>query len=63
MRRAKRDRGKPIPRSDLDKVAEFRAELGVYSKLLDEGKTREEATAIVWAEYVDARRGGGEGGR
>lgn len=62
MRRAKRDRAQPIPRSDLDAIALFRAELTAYGKLRDEGKTHKEATAIVWAEYVDALRVGGKDG-
>lgn len=50
MRRLKRDRNRPIPKSDLDEVARFRAEMKVYAKLLSEGKTSKEARTIVWVE-------------
>jgi hypothetical protein len=52
MRRSKRDRDKPIPKSDLDRIAFFRAELEAMQKLMEQGKTRAEARAIVWAEYM-----------
>lgn len=54
MRRSKRDRDKPIPKSDLDTIAVFRAELEAVAKLMEQGKTRDEARRIVWAEYFDA---------
>lgn len=59
MRRSRRDRGKPIPRSDLDKIATFRTELQVFGKLLDEGVPRREAMRTVWQDNdsaVDAHK-------
>ena len=53
MRRSRRDRDKPIPKSDLDQIARFRAELIVYGKLLSTGMEKKEAMTTVW---VDARR-------
>jgi hypothetical protein len=50
MRRARRDRGKPIPVSDLQAIAKFRAELTVYGQLRDEGATHVEATRAVFAD-------------
>lgn len=50
MRRRKRDRDKPIPRSDLDKIATFRAELQVFGKLIDDGMPRREAMRKVWQD-------------
>ena len=52
MRRLKRDRGKPIPKSDLDQIAIFRAEMKVYGDVRAQGKTHEQAMAIVWAEEL-----------
>jgi hypothetical protein len=54
MRRAKRDRGKPIPVGDLQQIAKFRAELGIYKKLRAEGKSHAEALRAVFS------KGGGE---
>jgi hypothetical protein len=48
VRRLKRDRGKPIPKADLDQLAKFRAELEVYDRLRKEGKTHEEAQFAVF---------------
>jgi hypothetical protein len=50
MRRAKRDRGKPIPVGDLQQIAKFRAELSVYSKLRSEGANHVEAMRAVFTE-------------
>jgi hypothetical protein len=50
MRRLKRDRDKPIPKSDLDQVAKFRAELGVYAKLKQQGATHRKAMLLVWGD-------------
>lgn len=48
MRRAKRDRGKPIPVGDLQQIAKFRAELEFYSKLRATGMSHTEATHAVF---------------
>lgn len=53
MRRAKRDRGKPIPVGDLQQIAKFRAELGVYRRLRAEGKSHEQAMHMVFATGGD----------
>lgn len=50
MRRLKRDRDKPIPKSDLDAVAKFRAELGVYAKLKEQGYPHKAAVLMVWED-------------
>lgn len=48
MRRLKRDRGKPIPRSDLDAIAKFRAELTVYDRLRRQGESHDVAQMRVF---------------
>jgi uncharacterized protein (DUF4415 family) len=50
MRRAKRDRSKPIAVADLQQIAKFRAELQVYAKLRADGKTHDEAMRALYAE-------------
>lgn len=58
MRRNKRNRDKPIPRSDLDKIAAFRAQLQVFGKLIDMGTPRKEAMRIVWQDDSGPKNGG-----
>ena len=48
MRRLKRDRGKPIPVSDLQTIAKFRAELEVYNRLRKGGMPHQEAQLAVF---------------
>lgn len=50
MRRAKRDRGKPISVHDLQQISKFRAELVVYKQMRDGGKSHDEAMRMVFAE-------------
>ncbi len=50
MRRDKRDRGKPIPVSDLQAIAKFRAELTVYGRLREQGDDFATATRKVFGE-------------
>lgn len=59
MRRLKRDRDKPVPKSDLDQIAKFRAELSVYGKLKEQGASSKDAREIVWAEYAAPPTAGG----
>jgi hypothetical protein len=58
MRRSKRDHDKPIPRSDLNKIATFRAELQVFGKLVDGGTPRKEAMRMVWQDDEGPKNGG-----
>jgi hypothetical protein len=58
MRRSKRDSDKPIPRSDLDKVATLRAELEVFGKLVEGGTPRKEAIRMVWQDDEGRKNGG-----
>lgn len=44
----KRFRGKPLPVSDLQQVSKFRAELEVYKRLRDEGKSHVDAMRAVF---------------
>ena len=46
----KRYRGKPLPVSDLQELAKFRAELAVYTKLREQGLGHEEAMRRVGAD-------------
>jgi hypothetical protein len=48
VRRDKRDRDKPIPRSDLDAIAKFRAELTVYDRLRKAGDSHDVAQMKVF---------------
>lgn len=50
MRRLKRDRNKPIPVGDLQQIAKFKAELQVYAKLRESGKTHDEAMHALYAK-------------
>jgi hypothetical protein len=50
VRRAKKDRAKPIPVSDLLQIAKFKAELTVYSKVRSEGHSHWAAMMAVWGD-------------
>jgi len=50
MRRHKRDREKPIPMSDLQQLAKFRAELEICNKLMNEGASHIEAMRKVFGD-------------
>lgn len=50
MRRLKRDRGKPIPVSDLQQIAKFRAELTVANRLKEDGLSDAEVLRRVFGD-------------
>lgn len=49
--------GKPISKSDLEKIALFRAELIILAKLKAQGMAHKEALKIVWSEYMQDNDG------